>query len=243
MQIEPRMTVADIATRQPSTIRVFERRGIDFCCGGRRSLEEACREQGLSVDALAGELETAIAGTSRAERSWAEASLAQITEHIVRRYHDSLREELPRLSRMMDKVLSVHGERHPELLLVGEAFEALRGELGPHMMKEEQVLFPYVLRLEAMAASGASLLDSPFGTVDNPIRAMEADHELVGRTLTLLRKLSGGYDPPADACTTFRGLYHGLAELERDLHEHIHLENNIHFPRTAELERNLRSRA
>lgn len=241
MHIEPQMTVADVARQQPATIRVFERLGIDFCCGGKRALEDACRDQGLSVDELRRELQGAIAGAAPVERSWDDASLGEITEHILRRYHDTLRQELPRLTQMMNKVLAVHGDRHPELHVIADAFFAMRDELGPHMAKEEAVLFPYVLRLEKMLQSREALPGSPFGTVENPIRVMEAEHEQVGQALTLLRKLSGGYNPPADACNTFRGLYYGLAELERDLHEHIHLENNVHFPRAVELEKALRS--
>lgn len=241
MAIEPRMTVADIATQQPTTIRVFERRRIDFCCGGRRPLADACLEHGLQLADVMAELEAAVAGTAPPARSWAAASLAEITEHILRRYHDTLREELPRLERMMDKVLDVHRGRHSELRPVADAFVSLRGELVPHMAKEEQVLFPYVLRLEGLAAAGERLVGSPFGSVENPIRVMEADHEQVGRTLALLRGLTDGYLAPPDACNTFRGLYHGLGELERELHEHIHLENNVHFPRAVELEAKLRA--
>jgi len=239
MSIGMETQVADVATRHPATIRVFQRYGVDFCCGGKRSLADVCAERNLSFAELRSDLEAAVAAPSREDRDWGEASLDELISHILTRYHRPLDEELPRLGHMMDKVLAVHVERHSELRGVARTFGALVDDLQPHMMKEEQVLFPYVLRMEALRRSGGILAGSPFGSVESPIRVMELEHEAVGELLALLREMTAGYTAPDDACNTFRGLYHGLVELERDLHEHIHLENNVLFPRAAQREREL----
>ena len=243
MRIEPHVQVADVATAHPAAIRVFQRHGIDFCCGGKKPLRQACAEAKVSYDQLASDLQAALAQKPGNERSWTDAPLTELTDHIVARYHTWLREELPRLGAMAEKVARVHGERHPEVLRVHEVFLSLRDDLLPHMMKEEQVLFPYLRQMDALRTAGRLLPASPFGTVGNPIAAMEAEHETVGDLIGLLREVTGGFEPPADACNTYRGLYHGLGELERELHEHIHLENNVQFPRAVALEEQLRTAA
>jgi regulator of cell morphogenesis and NO signaling len=236
MDIRSTTQVAEVAAAHPATIRVFQRHGVDFCCGGKRPLGEVCGEQGLAFEALKGDLEQAIAGAPPDERSWRDAPLAELVQHIVDRYHVWLRAELPRLGAMMDKVLGVHGARHAELAAVAHTFRALVDDLGPHMMKEERVLFPFIVRLEAGAAHGQAPEEGCFGTVENPIRVMEADHEAVRELLLRLRGHTSGFTPPEDACNTYRGLYHGFGELERELHEHIHIENNVLHPRALELE-------
>ena len=239
MDIGSETRVADLATQYPATIRVFQRHGIDFCCGGKRPLGEVCAEQRLSLADLKQDLEGALSAVHQPSPSWPRASLEELARHIVERYHRPLGEELPRLDQMMQKVLRVHGERHPELAQVAAAFGEIVDDLGPHMLKEERVLFPYVARLEAIASSGEGLLASPFGSIQSPIGAMEAEHESVGGALGRLRDRTAGFEAPADGCNTFRGLYHGFAELERELHEHIHIENNVLFPRAAGLEADL----
>lgn len=247
MDITPDTHVAKIATRHPGTIRVFQRHGIDFCCGGKRPLADATAEHGLDFETLHQELASAAAGPEADERDlrdWDEAPLAELVDHIVTRYHDRLREELPRLAAMADRVLTVHGERHPELLpALARTFHGLRAELGSHTMKEEQILFPWVCEMERATTSGASLgcgvsagAGVPGASVEGPIAVMEAEHDDAARALAELRRLTGGFQPPTGACTTFRGLYHGLAELEADTHRHIHLENNVLFPRAKQLE-------
>lgn len=242
MNITPDTRIAEIAAGNPATIRIFQRFGIDFCCGGKRPLHEVCAEKQMTF----GELRTALEGADApgsTEMPAADAPLAELVRFIVDEYHADLRSELPRLDQMAVKVIDAHGEKHPELLpALVSTFRGLRQEVEEHMVKEERVLFPYVVRLEALAASGQGLPASPFGSIQAPIGMMEHEHETVGRALARLRELTGGYVPPADACNTFRGLYHGLAELERDLHEHIHLENNVLFPRAAQMEEELVSR-
>lgn len=239
MDIGSQTHVGEIATHYPATIRVFQRYGIDFCCGGKRPLGEVCGERKLSFVDLKQDLEVALAAPREPGPSWDRATLADLVAHIVERYHRSLDEELPRLDQMMQKVLRVHGERHIELVDVAATFGEIRDELRPHMMKEEQVLFPYLERLEAVASSGEALLASPFGSIGSPIQVMQLEHESVGRALESLRGLTGNHVAPAGACNTFRGLYHGFAELERELHEHIQIENNVLFPRAARLEAEL----
>jgi regulator of cell morphogenesis and NO signaling len=236
MEITSHTLVADVAATYPGTLRVFQAQGIDFCCGGKRPLAEVCDEKGLPFDDLRRDLLAAIAGTPPDGRSWTEAPLGELVEHIVARYHVWLRQELPRLTQMMDKVLSVHGQRHPELPAVAHTLRALVADIEPHLMKEERVLFPFIVRLEAASSLGGVPEDGCFGSVENPIRVMEAEHEVVGDLLRHLRAHTSGFAPPEDACNTYRGLYHGLAELECELHEHIHIENNVLHPRALALE-------
>ncbi len=236
MHLTPETRIADIAAQNPAAIRVFQRFGIDFCCGGKRPAGEVCAEKQMTFNELRTALESAGApGTS--EIPAAEAKLTEIIRFIVDKYHADLRVELPRLGQMAAKVLDVHGERYPAVLpALASTFRALREELEAHMMKEERVLFPYIERLELLAAGGGSLPASPFGSIQAPIGMMEHEHADAAQALARLRQLTGGYTPPADACDTFRGLYFGLAELEKALHEHIHLENNVLFPRATLLE-------
>ncbi|MFP3940626.1 MAG: iron-sulfur cluster repair di-iron protein [Thermoanaerobaculia bacterium] len=240
MDITPELHVAKIATRHPGTIRVFQRHGIDFCCGGKRPLAEACTEHGLDFESLREELAAEMAGPVPDEKDWNEASLTELIDHIVGRYHDSLRQELPRLAAMADRVLTVHGEKYPDMLpALARTFHGLRSELESHTMKEEQILFPWVREMEGLARTGAGAAAAPGPSVDGPIAVMEAEHDDAAHALAELRRLTEGFQPPTGACTTFRGLYHGLAELEADTHRHIHLENNVLFPRAQALEAEL----
>jgi regulator of cell morphogenesis and NO signaling len=242
MNITPDTRIAEIAAGNPATIRIFQRFGIDFCCGGKRPLREACAEKQMTFGELRAELETAGAPGST-EMPAADAALSELVRFIVDEYHADLRGELPRLGQMAAKVLDGHGAKHPDVLpALASTFRELRDEVEEHMIKEERVLFPYIERLEALGAAGQGLPASPFGSIQAPIGMMEHEHETVARALVRLRELTGGYVPPADACNTFRGLYHGLAELEGALHEHIHLENNVLFPRAARLEEELKDR-
>jgi len=239
LMITPETRIADIAAQNPATIRIFQELGIDFCCGGKRPLAEACAEKKITFGELSSAL--GLAGEpTEAGIPGADAKLGELIRFIVGRYHADLRTELPRLAQMAAKVHDVHGAKHPQVFpeLV-RVFAGLKAELDSHMMKEEQVLFPYVERLEALAAADGTLAASPFGSIQAPIGMMEHEHDDAARALARLREITGGYTPPADACNTFLGLYHGLAELEKALHEHIHLENNVVFPRATRLEEEL----
>jgi regulator of cell morphogenesis and NO signaling len=235
-------TVREIAVETPSSVRVFETLGIDYCCGGRKSLEQVCTGLHLDVGRVMETLERAAAGTNDSDcADWQSSSLAELAQYIVRKHHKYARKELVRLESLGGKVGDKHAHAHPELKRVIDLVLALRDELSMHMTKEEQVLFPYIMRLEHTTQSGQPAPTPPFGSVANPIRVMIAEHDDASSLLSLLRKLSNGYEAPADACPSYHAFYDGLREFERDLHQHIHLENNVLFPRALLLEQELGS--
>ncbi len=226
-------TIGEIARENPSSVRVFEKHGIDFCCGGKIPLAEACQLRGIAPEDLQAELDRAASGRPDSGRDWSEAPLALLIDHIVGTHHVYLKSELPRIQTWLDKVRKAHGAAHGEMLNpLSLIFADLRAELESHLAKEEMILFPLIKRMETGDRSPAHC-----GSVNNPIRVMEHEHDNAGRALEAMREITRNYAVPPDACNTFRALFHGLAEIEADLHQHIHLENNILFPRAAELER------
>lgn len=229
--INPARTVAEILLENPSRAAVFERHRIDYCCNGRRTLQEACLRRGIDVESVVGDL--APIGESQDQvplcAGCQEMSCADLVAHILSVHHAFLRRELPRLMTLAEKVARVHGDHAPQCIAIRDVFSGLRDELELHMQKEEEILFPFVVKLEEG-------IDSPFPTVARPISCMEHEHADAGVALDRLRELTSGYEPPMDACNSWRVLYHGLGELERDLHQHIHEENNILFPRALALE-------
>ncbi len=238
MILNPNQTVREIAMENPAAVRVFESFGIDYCCGGRKSLQEACAAGGVPVERVLQSLSRE-AQTSRpqAAENWQDAPLSELTAHIVEKHHAFVKRETPRLQALLEKVRAAHGASRPELARIAESFHAMAYELRTHMFKEEQILFPYVQRLEAAAHEKGRRLRAPFGTVANPISAMMAEHDSAGEHLKRIRAASRNFTLPDDACPTYAALYAGLEEFERDLHLHVHLENNILFPRAVELER------
>jgi regulator of cell morphogenesis and NO signaling len=238
MQLTKQITVGEIAAAEPASMRVFEALGIDYCCGGKRDLAEACSRAGVSV-------ENVMARIAEAGRSvhaftpsvWAEAPLTELIRHIVERHHAYVRAEAPRIQGLLGKVIARHGVAHPEVAQVRDLFNAAAEELIIHMLKEEQVLFPYIARMEQAANTGQPRPPAFFGSVANPIAHMMADHDDAGALLARMNELTGGYAPPKGGCATFRALYQALARFELDLHEHVHLENNILFPRALVFER------
>jgi regulator of cell morphogenesis and NO signaling len=239
MKISEETTVRDIASEHPSSVRIFEKAGVDYCCGGARSLHSVCESQNLDYDELLARLEAASAeahsGTP-GDQDWNCASLAELTKHIVERHHAYVREEAPRLEALIHRVCLRHGDTRPELASVKASFEELSAEMSSHMLKEEQVLFPYIERMESAAQVGKKAPPAFFGTVKNPVRAMMNEHDAAGELMKKIRLLTGNYTPPENACPTFRSTLSGLEEFERDLHQHIHLENNILFPRAVKME-------
>ena len=235
-------TVRELALENPAATRLFEKLGIDYCCGGNKSLEEACRAVSLPMDEVLESLEMAeqSARVVQKDRNWQTELLADLVEHIIGTHHRYTREEMARLGPLLDKVCSVHGKNHPELLQVRASFQGLAQELTTHMMKEEMVLFPYIVRMEESVVQKEPVLPPPFGSVQNPVSMMEHEHDSAGNALRTMRQASAGYTPPGDACISNQTLYKALAEFEKDLHQHIHLENNILFPRAIEMERNER---
>jgi len=237
MSIEATQTVGELAAQCPGATREFERMGIDYCCGGSRTLGEACAEAKISVPEALSRLQQGLAASlTTNERDWQAASLTELIAHINGTHHVFVRAECPRIEALTAKVVSVHGQNHPELLQVQEIFGELAGELAVHLMKEEQILFPYVLRMEEATFAGEAAPPAMFGSVVNPVRMMMQEHDGAGDTIRKLRSITNEYQAPADACTSYRTLYEALKGFETDLHQHIHLENNILFPRAVALQ-------
>ena len=232
----PQTTVRDIAMEQPASIRVFERFGIDYCCGGRKPLAEACEEHSIELEAVLEAIQEAAADGSEPTRDWTQAPLETICGHIATTHHAYIRAELPRLETLAQKVVSRHGETRPELEQIQQLIQSLGPDLLQHLAKEEMVLFPYIANLERNLASCGPRPLGCFGAVRNPIRMMIAEHDAAGDDMARLRLLSDGFTPPEWACPTYRGFYQALAEFEKDLHQHVHLENDILFPRAIELD-------
>ena len=222
MSLSPDSRVGEIAARYPLATRVFARHGIDFCCGGGVALAEACAKREIDPADVLEEIEREITspGADVATRRWHEAPLGELVVHIVERYHDPLREELPRLEAMARKVFRVHRDKDPERLgALLESFLRLKSELDQHLHEEEESLFPSLL----LAAAGRP----------SQVGSFVDDHTRVGQELHRIRELTDDFRVPEGACNTWNALWHGLAALEADLHEHIHLENNVLFPRAA----------
>jgi len=232
-------TVQEIALENPSAARVFEQCGIDYCCGGGKSLEDACWAAQMSVDEVSRALDVATqqAHTSQDDRNWGEEPLSELIAHINGTHHAYTRKEIARLEPLFDKVCSVHGKNHPELRAARATFQGLASELRMHMIKEEIVLFPYISRMEEAEVERTPVIPAPFGSVRNPISMMEHEHDSAGQALRSLREATSGYKAPDEACVSYQTLYRALAEFEADLHQHIHLENNILFPRAVVMER------
>ena len=229
-------TVGDLAVEVPNSIRIFEAWKIDYCCGGKMPLEDACAKAGKSVDAFVAALGTLADVPAGTERDWAGRSLTQLAASIVATYHNYTREELQTLDPLAAKVYSVHGERRPELAEVLTLVRELATDLLPHMLKEEQVLFPYVDQMEK-AVEGHLTAPTPFfGTVKNPVKKMMLEHDRVGDMLARLRLITEDFTPPESACFSYRELYRRLTDFESKTHEHVHIENNLYFPRAVELE-------
>jgi regulator of cell morphogenesis and NO signaling len=234
MRADAAKTVRELALEIPHATRVFEKLGIDYCCGGSKSLSDACAEAKLPVNDVLQSLETSPRAT--AETNWQSESLEALVRHIVETHHVFTRNEVPRLEQLLAKVVSKHGENHPELPQMQEVFADLAQEITMHLMKEEHILFPFILEIERAVSARRPAPQPMFGTVENPVRMMMFEHDNAGNALRALRQLSANYTLPADACTSFQTLYRDLQAFEADLHQHIHLENNILFPRAIELE-------
>jgi regulator of cell morphogenesis and NO signaling len=234
-------SLKEIVTADFQAAAVFEKYSLDFCCRGGKTIEEACAEKGIDPFTIITELSAALPAlmpSPAVEPEWAPDTLI---EHIVARHHAYVLKMVPVLFAHTHKVASVHGANHPETAEIARHFELVAQELLLHMKKEEQLLFPYVLDLHRAAAASIPLPAVSFGSVQNPIRMMEAEHLHAGDEMYAIRHLSGNYTPPDDACTTFRITYQELQDFERDLHRHIHLENNILFPMAVRLEQELQS--
>ncbi|MDC0935671.1 iron-sulfur cluster repair di-iron protein [Pirellulales bacterium] len=225
-------TVGDWVTEHPQTSRVFESLQLDYCCGGDKPLAQACLEKELDPQQVIAKLEALLQREDSASTDWTSASMTQLCDHIEQTHHAYLKEELPLLTEVVAKVTQVHGQAHPELAPLQQQFVALRDELLPHMFKEEQVLFPAIRQLE-QSEQAASF---PFGSITNPIHMMEHEHDNAGDALKEIRSLSADFAVPENACNTYRAMLSRLQHLELDMHQHVHKENNILFPRAMKLE-------
>ena len=228
-------TLRQLVLENPAVTRVFEGLHLDYCCGGNQTLRKACEDANLPIEQVLSSLQAA-ASPVAPERDWSTEPLADLTAHIRNTHHRFTRDEIQRLSALFNKVCQAHGARHPELDNLRSIFRSLADELCTHLMKEEMMLFPYIERLEESAVAGEPPLPAPFGTVRNPVSMMLREHDDAGQALRDLRRISSGYSAPSDACISFQTLYGALESFEADLHQHIHLENNILFPRAIALE-------
>lgn len=228
MSIDPTTTLGDLVTEDPRRSRVLERFGLDYCCNGHRSLTEATREAGLDTAEVAHALDIADPPPPRA---WQHLEYAALAHDIVDTHHAYLWEEMPRLRALVDKVHGVHGARHPELARVQAAYAAVIADLEPHLTTEERSVFPAISRLEK--ATGEVTFS--FGSLEEALTALIREHDAVGDLFKEMRELTAGYVPPDDACGSYVAMLDGLLTMERDLHEHIHKENNILFPKVLEL--------
>jgi regulator of cell morphogenesis and NO signaling len=229
-------TVRDMALEQPSSIRVFEGFGINYCCGGRKSLSDACAEQNIPLDTVIAALEAASQIAEDTRKDWTTEHLAALSAHIVATHHAYVKSELPRLAQLAQKVVNRHGDTQAELPVIQAKLRLLDEELLSHLAKEEAVLFPYIAKLERAASGDCPTPKNCFGTVAHPIAMMTQEHDSAEGLMTEIRTLSQGFTTPPGACPTYLAFYDGLREFSEDLHQHIHLENNILFPRAIALE-------
>ena len=234
MTITGESSVGDVVSADFRAAAVFSRYGIDFCCGGKRTIAAVCRDGGVSAEAVVNDVQQACASKADAPRfaDWEPDTLAS---YIVAHHHAYVRQVLPAITAHTKKAVSVHGGRHPELEEVARIWRGVEEDMTMHMAKEERILFPYIAQLASAARLGQALPPAPFGSIENPIRMMEAEHDSAGDAMAQIRRLTNGYALPADACTTYRICLEALREFEHDLHVHVHLENNVLFPKARTL--------
>jgi regulator of cell morphogenesis and NO signaling len=228
--------VKDIALSNPQARQILEDAGVDYCCGGAKSLHDACSGAEMSADEILEQLKKNSQEVRGDAANWTSAPLSELTHHIRAKHHQYVRAAIPSIQALLVKVKSKHGSAHPEVAAIDELFAKIGREMIMHMQKEEQILFPYIDAVER-ATKGKGSVEPPFfQTVRNPIQAMMGEHDSSGDLARQIRTVSGDYTPPADACTSFKALYEALKRFESDLREHVHLENNVLFPRAVEAE-------
>jgi regulator of cell morphogenesis and NO signaling len=232
------MTLSEIVTKDFNSAAVFEKYNLDFCCGGNKPVAEACEEKGLDASAVIDELQSLKNGNNNSEK-YNDWSLDFLIDYIINNHHSYVRRMIPVLAAHTQKIASVHGKNHPELIQVAGIFERVYKDLKQHMMKEEQMLFPYVKQLVNAKKNGGTAEAPFFGTVKNPIRMMEAEHQAAGDEMHEIRNLTDNYSIPDDACNTYRAAMQELKDFEEDLHKHVYLENYILFPGAVDLEQEL----
>lgn len=232
--------IGEIVARDIKAAVVFESVGIDYCCRGNRMLSEVCKEQSLEIQPIMDKL-LATNTESSTEIDFNSWPLERLVDHVEQVHHHFVRTEIPLLQQRIDRICTVHGSRHPELLEVNKLFNETAAELTQHMVKEERMLFPHIKALESATSKNEKIEKAPFGTVSNPIEMMMQEHTNEGDRFVRIAELTNNYTPPADACNTYKVTFQTLKEFEQDLHRHIHLENNILFPKAVELEKKMDS--
>ena len=236
MTATPDTTIREIVATDYRTAAVFQRHGVDFCCNGCRTVEQGCRDARADERVLLREIDAVLRTPATGVPRFGSWDVPALVTYIVEHHHAYVRAAMPALLEHTRTIAAVHGERHTELAHIARLFARVAAEMTDHMAKEEQVLFPFIAALALAAKGGRPAPSAPFGTVANPIRLMESEHLFVGDALAEMRQLTGGFQPPDDACATYRVCLQELEAFEADLHAHVHLENNILFPRAAELE-------
>lgn len=236
MQNFSNKTIREIAVESPATVRVFEEYKIDFCCGGNRNFYDACQFAGIAPEIVSDKIVQVLNNQTANYESPERKSASDLIDYIVETHHVFTRTEITRLTALMEKVSRKHGESHRELFDLEKSFTELCDDLTAHLAKEENVLFPFIKHLEMSEKNNLSSPHPPFGTVKNPVRMMMIEHDTAGDILKKMREITKDYALPEGACPSFQALYFGLEELEKDLHRHIHLENNVLFPLAVKLE-------
>ncbi len=232
-------TMGEIATKDLQKAQIFKKYGLDFCCGGKKTVKQACEDKGIDVTIIEQELQQADKIQASRPLPYNDWELDFLSDYIVNTHHSYVNKNLPDIRDYANKVMRVHGDKHPELVQVRELVEKIHAELTAHMEKEEQILFPFIKKLVAAKTSGNALNNINSGSVSSPITVMEMEHEEVGKHLEEIRTLTQNYTLPQDACSSYSMLYRLLDEFEDDIHLHIHLENNILFPKALDLEKRL----
>lgn len=243
IDIRPDMTVGELVVQFPQLRLRLEKMGIDYCCGGKLPLSTAAKQAGIDWPVLLAELKEVRVSDQKisGNTDWNRVSLSVLVDHIVDTHHAFLKEQLPRLDQLAARVEKAHAAEHGNMLShLRRVYGSLRNELEPHLLKEEEILFPAIKGIDAFMTGSGTRPVVHCGSVANPIRQMEHEHDTAGNALVELRQLTDNYQLPPDACQSFAALYDGLQALEADLHEHIHLENNILFPKSIEQEEDWR---
>lgn len=238
MKFTTQNTLADIVKSDFRAARVFENYNLDFCCKGNRPLSDACSDKKLNADTVLLEVNSVLNDTplDKSQDDWA---IDELANHILNTHHVYTKEMLPIIFAHSQKVSEVHGKNRPEVVEIAEIFSRVHDELNSHMMKEEKMLFPFILSMAEAEKNNTHSAPPPFGSVSGPISVMEREHVEAGDGFFRIRELSNNFSAPEDACSTYVVLYQELNEFENDLHRHIHLENNILFPKAIELEKKL----
>jgi regulator of cell morphogenesis and NO signaling len=230
-------TIGELVAKDYRKAQVFKKYGLDFCCGGKKSVRSACEEKGIDADKVENELNALTEAPAAKVENYDKWELGFLADYIVNKHHSYVTEALPALTEYTTKIARVHGQRHPELLEVAKHFAAVAAELTSHMPKEERILFPTIKQMEEAKKKGEKMARPGFGSIQNPINMMEMEHEAAGSSMEAIRSLTDNFTLPADACATYRVAFSKLQEFEDDLFNHIHLENNILFPKALELEK------